>query len=78
MVRPVSPTRARTPGGSFIWPKTSVAFLSTPEACISCHRSLPSRERSPTPAKTEKPSCAVAMLRMSSWMMTVFPTPAPP
>ena len=43
MVRPVRPTRARTPGGSFIWPKTSVAFFSTPEACISCQRSFPSR-----------------------------------
>src|SRR5256885_624010 len=78
IVTPVRPTRARTPGGSFIWPKTSAVFFRVPDSFISIHRSLPSRERSPTPAKTENPPCSVAMLRMSSWMMTVLPTPAPP
>ena len=72
------PTRRRTPGDSFIWPKTSAVLASTPDSCISCHRSLPSRERSPTPAKTEYPLCSLAMFRISSMMMTVLPTPAPP
>src|SRR5580704_3732793 len=40
--------------------------------------SLPSRVRSPTPAKTERPLCWYAMLRISSWTMTVLPVPAPP
>src|ERR1700728_2478824 len=50
----------------------------TPDSWNSIQRSLPSRVRSPTPAKTEKPPCLVATLLMSSWMMTVLPTPAPP
>ena len=45
--------RRRTPGGSFICPNTSTVFFSTPDSCISCQRSFPSRERSPTPANTE-------------------------
>ena len=45
-------TRMRAPGGSFIWPNTSAVFLMTPEAFISFRRSLPSRERSPTPVNT--------------------------
>mmetsp|Transcript_4404 Transcript_4404/g.15309 ORF Transcript_4404/g.15309 Transcript_4404/m.15309 type:complete len:205 (+) Transcript_4404:700-1314(+) len=86
MVRPVRPTRARAPGGSFICPYTSVHFdlsfsapsLMTPPSIISWYKSLPSRVRSPTPANTEKPPCALAMLLMSSMMNTVLPTPAPP
>ena len=66
------------PGGSFICPETITVLSMAPDSRISCQRSFPSRERSPTPAKTEKPPCSVAMLRMSSWMMTVLPTPAPP
>mmetsp|Transcript_7769 Transcript_7769/g.19833 ORF Transcript_7769/g.19833 Transcript_7769/m.19833 type:complete len:236 (+) Transcript_7769:903-1610(+) len=82
-VSAVSATRARAPGGSFIWPYTSEAFdspssLITPECIISWYRSLPSRVRSPTPPKTEKPPCALAMLLMSSMITTVLPTPAPP
>src|ERR1035441_4277977 len=50
----------------------------TPDSWNSIQRSLPSRVRSPTPANTEKPPCWVATLLMSSWMMTVLPTPAPP
>ena len=66
-VRPVRPTRARAPGGSFIGPYTSVTLdssclspsLITPPSIISRYRSLPSRVRSPTPANTEKPpACA--------------------
>ena len=53
IVRPESGTRRRAPGGSFIWPKTSAVLLMTPDSFISFQRSLPSRERSPTPAKTE-------------------------
>ena len=53
MVTPVSPTRRRAPGGSFIWPKTITVLLMTPDSRISCQRSLPSRLRSPTPANTE-------------------------
>ena len=49
-----------------------------PLSIISRSRSLPSRVRSPTPAKTERPLWPLAMLFMSSWMSTVLPTPAPP
>ncbi len=68
----------RAPGGSFIWPNTSIVFSITPDSVISSQRSLPSRERSPTPQKADSPECSSAMLRMSSWMRTVLPTPAPP
>ncbi len=78
MVSPDSATRMRAPGGSFIWPKTSMVFSRTPDSFISSHRSLPSRERSPTPQKAESPSCSSARFRISSWMITVLPTPAPP
>ena len=78
IVRPDRATRRRAPGGSFIWPKTSAVFSITPDSVISSQRSLPSRERSPTPANTDSPSCSAAMLRISSWMSTVLPTPAPP
>jgi hypothetical protein len=50
----------------------------TPDSVISAMRSLPSRERSPTPANTDTPACSWATFRISSWMMTVLPTPAPP
>ena len=50
----------------------------TPASLISWYKSLPSRVRSPTPAKTEKPPWVFAMLLMSSRMTTVLPTPAPP
>src|SRR5712692_58232 len=78
MVRPVRPTRARAPGGSFIWPNTSAVCGSTPASSISRYMSLPSRVLSPTPAKTERPLWWYAMLRMSSCTMTVLPVPAPP
>mmetsp|Transcript_39450 Transcript_39450/g.122019 ORF Transcript_39450/g.122019 Transcript_39450/m.122019 type:complete len:266 (+) Transcript_39450:709-1506(+) len=76
-------TRARAPGGSFIWPYTSTHLDSpfrsmTLDCIISRYRSVPSRVRSPTPAKTEKPPWPLATLLMSSMMMTVLPTPAPP
>src|SRR5207253_395766 len=50
----------------------------TPDSVISSHKSLPSRVRSPTPAKTENPPCCLATLLMSSMITTVLPTPAPP
>src|SRR3984893_1695778 len=78
MVRPVSAIRARAPGGSLIWPKTSVVLSSTSASCISWYMSLPSRVRSPTPANTDRPWCWWAMLRINSWTITVLPTPAPP
>ena len=78
MVSPESATRRRAPGGSFIWPKTSIVLSMTPDSFISSQRSLPSRERSPTPQKAERPSCSSAMERISSWIRTVLPTPAPP
>ena len=78
IVRPVRPTRWRAPGGSFIWPNTNAVLLMTPDSVISWMRSLPSRDRSPTPANTDTPACCFATLLMSSWMMTVLPTPAPP
>ena len=53
-------------------------MLMTLVSCISCQRSFPSRVRSPTPANTEMPPWCWAMLLISSWMMTVLPTPAPP
>src|SRR6186997_1846803 len=78
IVRPVSPTRWRAPGGSFIWPNTNAVLAMTPDSVISWMRSLPSRLRSPTPANTDTPACSWATFRISSWMMTVLPTPAPP
>ena len=60
MVKADRATRKRAPGGSFIWPKTMHVCESTLrpvspilDCCISSQRSLPSRVRSPTPAKTE-------------------------
>ena len=53
-------------------------MLMTPLSWNSSQRSLPSRVRSPTPANTDTPPCFMATLWMSSWMMTVLPTPAPP
>uniref|UniRef100_A0A0A9CTU1 ATP synthase beta chain n=1 Tax=Arundo donax TaxID=35708 RepID=A0A0A9CTU1_ARUDO len=50
----------------------------TPLSIISLYRSLPSRVRSPTPAKTEKPPWALATLLINSMIRTVLPTPAPP
>src|SRR5262245_31625720 len=88
IVRPDSPTRRRAPGGSFICPKTSTALsitlCSLPSGVlyfasdISSQRSLPSRVRSPTPQKTLKPPLLTAVIRISSWISTVLPTPAPP
>ena len=47
-------TRRRDPGGSFIWPKTmqvcSITLRPVSPICVSCissHRSVPSRVRSP-------------------------------
>ena len=53
MVRPDRATRMRTPGDSFIWPKTRAVLPAMPLSFISRHRSLPSRLRSPTPVNTE-------------------------
>ncbi len=60
MVRADKATRKRAPGGSFIWPKTMQVCSMTLRpvlpilvSCISSHRSVPSRVRSPTPANTE-------------------------
>src|SRR3954469_11461794 len=78
IVRPDSATRMRAPGGSFIWPKTSIVLSMTPDSFISSQRSLPSRERSPTPQNADRPPCSWARLWISSWMITVLPTPAPP
>ena len=50
----------------------------TPDSCISIQRSVPSRVRSPTPAKTDTPPWLVATRLIISWMSTVLPTPAPP
>ena len=41
-------------------------FSRTPDSFISDHKSLPSRERSPTPVKMEYPPCSVAMFWISS------------
>ena len=85
MVRADRATRSRAPGGSFIWPKhmtvlsmTDLPVLPILVSCISSQRSLPSRVRSPTPAKTEKPLWTEAMRAISSVRMTVLPSPAPP
>ena len=45
---------------------------------MSASSSWPSRERSPTPAKTEMPLYFSTMARISSITSTVLPTPAPP
>ena len=85
IVRADKATRRRAPGGSFIWPKTMHVWSMTLRpvspilaCCISSHRSLPSRVRSPTPANTEEPPWAEAMRAISSCRMTVLPSPAPP
>ena len=52
-VRPVSATRMRLPGGSFIWPKAMTVLLMTPLSFMSLRSSAPSRVRSPTPVKME-------------------------
>ena len=57
---------------------TDLPVLPILASCISSQRSLPSRVRSPTPAKTEKPLWTVAMRAISSVKMTVLPSPAPP
>ena len=49
-----------------------------PDSSISRSKSFPSLVRSPTPANTESPPCPFAILLISSWISTVFPTPAPP
>src|SRR5438067_746439 len=48
IVSPVSATRRRAPGGSFIWPKTIDILSMTPDSRISPRSCVPSRERSPT------------------------------
>ena len=85
IVRAERATRSRAPGGSFIWPKhmtvlsmTDLPVLPILVSCISSQRSFPSRVRSPTPAKTEKPLWTLAMRAISSVRMTVLPSPAPP
>ncbi len=78
MVSAESATRNRVPGGSSIWPNTSAVCGSTLDSPISRMRSLPSRVRSPTPAKTEVPPKLRATRMIISWMSTVLPTPAPP
>src|SRR5881275_3001639 len=42
----------------------------TPDSRISSIRSVPSRVRSPTPAKTDTPPCCFAMLLISSVLIT--------
>ena len=78
MVSADSATRSRVPGGSSIWPKTSAVSLMTPDSVISRNRSLPSRVRSPTPAKQDTPPKFFATRVIISWISTVLPTPAPP
>ena len=78
MASAVSPARQRAPGGSFIWPKTSAVRLSTPDWPSSSSSSCPSRERSPMPANTEMPEWRSTVVRISSMISTVLPTPAPP
>jgi hypothetical protein len=78
MVSADRPTRSLVPGGSSIWPKTSAVSSMTPDSLISRNRSLPSRVRSPTPAKTDTPPKFLATRRIISWISTVLPTPAPP
>ena len=53
-------------------------YLITPDSIISRNKSFPSRVRSPTPANTERPVYAFAMLLINSMINTVLPTPAPP
>ena len=56
----------------------SSPYFTMPASIISRSKSLPSRVRSPTPANTDKPLCAFAILLINSWISTVLPTPAPP
>src|SRR5204862_240044 len=36
------------------------------------------QDRSPPPQNAARPSCSSALVRISSWISTVLPTPAPP
>ena len=85
IVRADRATRRRAPGGSFICPNTIVVCSITLRpvspifaSCISNQRSVPSRVRSPTPANTEYPPCALAIRAINSVRITVLPSPAPP
>ena len=78
MVSAVRPARQRAPGGSFIWPNTSAVCFSTSASRSSSSSSWPSRERSPMPANTEMPEWRSTVVRISSMISTVLPTPAPP
>ena len=55
----------------------TVSFI-TPDSIISRYSWVPSLVRSPTPANTELPECSLAIERISSIIITVLPTPAPP
>ena len=66
IVRAVRATLSLAPGTSFIWPKTKAVLEITPDSFMSFNKSLPSRLRSPTPAKTEAPPDSSATLRISS------------
>ena len=55
-----------------------MVFSMTPASSISPQSCVPSRERSPTPAKALTPECSSAIVWIISMMMTVLPTPAPP
>jgi hypothetical protein len=83
-VRAERATRARAPGGSFIWPKTSAVLemtgapVSSLDSLISRKRSLPSRVRSPTPAKHRDAAVLLGDVVDELEDETVLPTPAPP
>ena len=49
-----------------------------PASIISLSKSFPSLVLSPTPANTDRPEYAFAILLINSCINTVFPTPAPP
>jgi hypothetical protein len=86
MVRPVSATRRRLPGGSFIWPYTIATFdfselLDVDDAgFLHLVVEVVAFAGTLTHAGEHRQAAvlALAMLLISSIMLTVLPTPAPP
>jgi len=69
---------SRAPGGLVHLANTKAVLASTPDSVISLIRSFALARPLTHPGKTETPACSWATFRISSWMMTVLPTPAPP
>ena len=76
MVRPVSATRRRLPGGSFICRTPWPPLVQNVRLFHFVVEVVPSLGTLTTPANTDKPLCCLAMLLISSIMLTVLPAGA--